>query len=315
MASMAVSDSFLGVFIMPMCVLEVIHNGTWVIGRELCILKYCVDYLLSAVSTLHILAMTLDRYLAVCHPLKYRLLTNKHAYIILTLTWLIPVGFLVSSLLFGLEHLKYCFQIRQECNLYNFSPEFLAAFICSFVIPFIIVYILYICILRKLGQYKKAFGKRMSHHSRRPSNRHVQLDLIGIKNLESSQNKMQPFQGNLTLVTREEVSRPNIFILSSLSDSTQILTSVNQSAFTKQSAPTRKTKTFRTIGVVMIGFTICWLPSWTLSLVFLVRRHFVPKWFMECITWFAYLNSAISPILYCCNRSVRIAVRELLGQR
>ncbi|CAL1535548.1 unnamed protein product [Lymnaea stagnalis] len=257
MASMAVSDSLLGAFIMPMFVLEVIHNGTWIIGRELCIFKYCVDYLLSAVSTLHILAMTLDRYLAVCHPLKYRLLTNKNAYIILTFTWFIPASFIVSWISIGLEHLRYC------CNMYNFSPEFLTAFVCSFVVPFIILCILYFCILRKLAHYKISLQKRI------------------------------------------------------LGNSTQIFTQVNETDFSdfKESAPNRRTKMFRTIGAVMIGFTICWLPSWTLALIFLVRRYVLPNRFMVSIAWFAYLNYAISPVLYCCNRSVRKSVRSLLCPR
>ncbi|CAL1533033.1 unnamed protein product [Lymnaea stagnalis] len=256
MSSMAISDALLAVLVMPLGITEVINNGKWVLGFRTCIVKYCLDYLLSGVPCFHVFCMALDRYIAVCHPLRYRLLSHKHAYVMICLSWMIPCLFLMSWIVIGVHEFDDCMKLTNACSLFNFKTEFIIAFVFTYVVPFFVMYFLYLLIIRKLGKIKKPLGLRMKCR------------------------------------------------ISKQADT--------QLCFESVVAINRNTKAFRTIGLVMICFTICWLPSWIWLFVFLVRRSPTPSWFTVCVSWFAYLNSTLNPVLYCCNRSVRMAVRSVM---
>ncbi|XP_059157377.1 beta-1 adrenergic receptor-like [Physella acuta] len=73
----------------------------------------------------------------------------------------------------------------------------------------------------------------------------------------------------------------------------------------------RNLKAFRTIGYVMATFTLCWLPSWLSVGVFTSRQIFMPIWLLWTMTLVAYVSSALNPVLYCCNRSIKRAVVAL----
>lgn len=73
----------------------------------------------------------------------------------------------------------------------------------------------------------------------------------------------------------------------------------------------RNLKAFRTIGYVMVSFTLCWLPSWLSVGVFTSMQIFMPIWLLWTMTLVAYVSSALNPVLYCCNRSIKRAVVAL----
>ncbi|BFZ11431.1 hypothetical protein BsWGS_14470 [Bradybaena similaris] len=78
-------------------------------------------------------------------------------------------------------------------------------------------------------------------------------------------------------------------------------------------APTKQNiKAIRTIGLIIICFTLCWMPiGWLL----LLPNHInisVPQWVLQVCAWLGYLNSALNPIVYCSNTSIRQAVFSLI---
>lgn len=61
-----------------------------------------------------------------------------------------------------------------------------------------------------------------------------------------------------------------------------------------------ETKAAKTVGIIVGGFIICWLPFFTAYLVraFCDDDSCVPQILMSVFTWLGYCNSAINPVIY-----------------
>ncbi|KAG9347467.1 hypothetical protein JZ751_005034 [Albula glossodonta] len=91
--SLAVCDFLLGVFVMPCSAVRSVL-GCWYLGDFLCKIHTSTDIMLSTSSIFHLSFISVDRYFAVCNPLKYRSLINSVAVLImLTISWLVPAIF------------------------------------------------------------------------------------------------------------------------------------------------------------------------------------------------------------------------------
>ncbi|CAL1535547.1 unnamed protein product, partial [Lymnaea stagnalis] len=89
MVSMAAIGSLYGILVMPVGVLEVIHNGEWPLREGFCWARYICDQFLGTTFRIHVMCLSIDRYIAICKPLKYRVLTYKTGLIMTDLSWLL----------------------------------------------------------------------------------------------------------------------------------------------------------------------------------------------------------------------------------
>ena len=73
----------LGVLVLPLsAVYEVVDS--WVFGRHLCFIWLSVDVWTCTASILHLVAISMDRYIAVTHPVTYpNIMTNTRCVVIL----------------------------------------------------------------------------------------------------------------------------------------------------------------------------------------------------------------------------------------
>ena len=68
--SLAVADLLLGMLVLPLsAVYEVLD--TWVFGQKLCFIWLTVDVWTCTSSIHNLVAISMDRYIAVTHPVKY----------------------------------------------------------------------------------------------------------------------------------------------------------------------------------------------------------------------------------------------------
>ncbi|XP_076148099.1 histamine receptor H2a isoform X2 [Alosa pseudoharengus] len=90
--SLAVTDLLLGALVLPFSALLEVRQGAWPLGAAFCNVYVSLDVMLSTASILNLLAISMDRYLAVTAPLRYAaLLRPARVGVALALIWLVSV--------------------------------------------------------------------------------------------------------------------------------------------------------------------------------------------------------------------------------
>lgn len=125
--------------------------GSWILGSILCDLWIFLDVCSCTSSIMHIVVISIDRYLAINDPLNTR--TRQQKCKVLTLIILIwSIAILLSSPMIVLGALNPNNIIRDgSCSIYN---QFFVIYgsVISFVIPLIIVIIMYALTVRRLKE-------------------------------------------------------------------------------------------------------------------------------------------------------------------
>ncbi|CAL1545445.1 unnamed protein product [Lymnaea stagnalis] len=349
MSSLAFSDTMTGTIVMTFGIVEISNNGKWMLGGRVCTFRLAVNNLLCAVSLYHVLCMAVDRFLAVCRPMTYRLLTSRHAYLMVLLAWGFPAVLVVLPEAAGLHHIGvedkvHCNEINHLCgSIYN-TPALFLIFPFAFYVPLLLTYVLYVMILIEIKQF----------HERDPRN------VVSNANRTTSFTKSAPFNKttsssieNRTTTsrdsgtsTRSESSCSNVTYSKSqtelYSDLPDLRVTSNRptdrsleneihfiskhGAASMETVPgnnvkdssssskkiNRSLKAYRTIGCIVVCCTVCWVPTWITVLLFIYDLHFMPIIGVIGLLWLAYSNAGLNPVIYCFNKSVRRAVRAML---
>ncbi|KAL8186532.1 UNVERIFIED_CONTAM: Trace amine-associated receptor 1 [Gekko kuhli] len=91
--SMATVDFLLGCFVMPYSMVRSVEN-CWYFGDFFCKLHTSTDIMLSTASIFHLSFISIDRYYAVCDPLKYKSKINTCVILIMiSISWTFPAMF------------------------------------------------------------------------------------------------------------------------------------------------------------------------------------------------------------------------------
>ncbi|CAL1536454.1 unnamed protein product, partial [Lymnaea stagnalis] len=166
MMSLSCSDLAYSTLVMPFCVLEVIENGRWLFGEILCHARSVMVYYFLSVSIYHVACMAVDRYIAISKPFLYRNFTIKTGYVMIGVSWMLPVliQFLPHFLGWANIEENIIFKCHDKECLHIFKQgSFIACIIVGFCIPFLIPYLCYILILRIVMKFntrrKKHVGK------------------------------------------------------------------------------------------------------------------------------------------------------------
>ena len=85
--SLAFADLLVAILVMPFNA-SIELSGKWIFGRVMCDIYNANDVLFSTASILHICCISMDRYIAIIHPLQYESkMTGCRVAIMLTVTW------------------------------------------------------------------------------------------------------------------------------------------------------------------------------------------------------------------------------------
>ncbi|XP_069743141.1 trace amine-associated receptor 1-like [Narcine bancroftii] len=116
--SLAIADFLLGCLVMPYSLIRSIEN-CWYLGDLFCKLQASFDFMLCAASIFHLCFISVDRYIAVCDPLKYKIRINHHTILIMILiSWILSafVGFGMICLELNLIEIKDFYYKKIFCN-------------------------------------------------------------------------------------------------------------------------------------------------------------------------------------------------------
>ena len=89
--SLAFADLLVAMLVMPFnASIEI--SGKWVFGRIMCDVYNANDVLFSTASILHLCCISMDRYIAIIHPLQYEIkMTSTRVAIMITCTWVASI--------------------------------------------------------------------------------------------------------------------------------------------------------------------------------------------------------------------------------
>jgi 7 transmembrane receptor (rhodopsin family) len=304
MLSMTLSGVMVGGFIMPLSILELISNGRWTYGYSLCAVKVYTDYLLCAVSTLHVLFMAVDTYVLVCKPLAYRQLKARTAYAMISSGWILPIVLAVLWSTLQKVQLADCIDASFVCQQFSNAAIFNFIFATLFFILYSIVIVLYLLIMNNIIAFRKRKYQR--------TNKNIKTSIC-MQNISQKLNQDLNVCSTITATLSIHDSQSISMQTSPSEVSIQTSEVSMQTAEVSSSKKVRtNTKCFRFIGMIINTFSICWIPSW---IVFLLCSSCT-----LCLTdleslffdWLTYVSCTVNPILYCSNKSIRKSVKHVL---
>ncbi|XP_058478611.1 trace amine-associated receptor 13c-like [Solea solea] len=140
--SLAVSDLFVGFLLMPV---EIIYiEACWLLGDIVCTLYYIIDYIITSASVASMVLISLDRYIAICDPLRYPdKVTKKKVQLCVCLCWLCSIFYRIFLLIDDLKHPGKSIACLGECVVVISYVAGLVDFIFTFAIPITIIIVLY----------------------------------------------------------------------------------------------------------------------------------------------------------------------------
>ncbi|XP_077362876.1 thyrotropin-releasing hormone receptor b [Festucalex cinctus] len=237
--------------------------GSWVFGRSGCLCITYLQYLGINASSCSITAFTIERYIAICHPIKAQFLcTLSRAKKIIALVWTLTCAYCVMWFyLADLQVLVYDNARVTACG-YRVSrklylPVYFFDFGVFFVVPLLLSAVLYGLIGR----------------------------ILFLNPLPADPKERRPLQ-------RQRHNNNND------DDEHEGKRSCRDSRHSSSTAASRRQVT-KMLAVVVILFGALWMPYRTLVVVnSFLDRPYLNSWFLLFCRVCVYLNSAVNPLIY-----------------
>ncbi|XP_021108044.1 trace amine-associated receptor 1-like [Heterocephalus glaber] len=139
--SMALVDFLLGCLVMPYSMVRSVEH-CWYFGEIFCKIHTSTDIMLSSASIFHLSFISIDRYYAVCDPLRYKARMNIWVtFVMIFISWSVP-ALLAFGMIFMELNIKgaeemYCKHIycKGGCAVFFSKITGVLAFMISFYIP------------------------------------------------------------------------------------------------------------------------------------------------------------------------------------
>lgn len=299
--NLAATDFLLSVLCMPFALVSAI-TGMWVFGKVMCVLTGFLLSVLCIASILTLALVAIDRYLAICRPLKYcTLITQRSSLTMIVYVWFHAAICAILPVLgwgegyFFVPGESICRPSFGKPSVDNGYTIFL--FIACFVAPFSIIAFTYVSILCTA---RRQF-RRVHHHKGNQ-----------VGNVEN----LQPSNSQFNCETTFARSPENTVIADEITSAT------NTSRAKKLYAPKairnrrrQKARGFKMLWIIVVVFLICWSPYFVMIFYSSVRHQSFPDSVKVPMMLLTFLNSALNPFLYgFLNSKFRDSLRNFLGQ-
>ncbi|XP_038126498.1 neuromedin-U receptor 1 [Cyprinodon tularosa] len=177
LVSLAASDLLVLMFGMPLEIYDLWENYPFPFGEGGCYFKTFLFETVCFASILNVTALSVERYIAVVHPLKTRYLsTNQHAKRVITFVWVVSmICAIPNTSLHGIFYLPERMEESAICAvikplwIYNLVMQITT--VCFYFFPMMIISMLYLVMGVHLGRERrrtrKNLGKKCSSNNRR----------------------------------------------------------------------------------------------------------------------------------------------------
>ncbi|XP_029315218.1 trace amine-associated receptor 13c-like [Cottoperca gobio] len=140
--SLAVSDFFVGLLLMPVKIF--LNDACWFLGDLMCALYYVADFIIISSSVGNMVLISIDRYLAICDPLRYTTrVTLNRTKVCVCLCWI--CSFLYKCLIFKdfLRQPDSYNSCYGECVFVLNYITGAVVFVFTFIVPVTVIIVLY----------------------------------------------------------------------------------------------------------------------------------------------------------------------------
>ncbi|XP_062272158.1 neuromedin-U receptor 2 [Scomber scombrus] len=161
LVSLAVSDLLVLLFGMPLEIYDLWQNYPFPFGKGGCYFKTFLFETVCFASILNVTALSVERYIAVVHPLKTRYLsTNQHAKRVITIVWVVSMLCAIpNTSLHGIFYLPERMEESAICTvlkplwIYNMVMQITT--VCFYFVPMIVISMLYLVMGLHLGRERR----------------------------------------------------------------------------------------------------------------------------------------------------------------
>ncbi|XP_066253337.1 octopamine receptor beta-2R [Euwallacea similis] len=288
--SLALADMLVAMFAMSFNASVEIFNS-WLFSYTLCDVWNSLDVYFSTVSILHLCAISIDRYYAICKPLKYSLLmTKKLVAFILVSIWVSPAFISFLPIFMGWyttkDHQEFR-RIHPDMCVFVVNQAYAVISSCiSFWVPGSVMIYMYSMVFREANRQEKEMF-----------NRHGAAMLLHANNTNG--DMMSNSGGSSKTLTLHEINQDLHH------------TPTRERSISKMK---REHKAARTLGIIMGIFILCWLPFflWYDSVTFCTSCT-CPHVVVAMLFWIGYFNSTLNPLIYAYfNKDFREAFKNTL---
>ena len=298
--SLAVSDLALGIVVLPLSsTYEIL--GYWVFGHWMCVLWCALDVMCCTASILNLVAISIDRYLAINKPMVYlNMSTARRAFLAIICVWILAILISVPPV-FGWRDKR---RDLTQCALTSGKGYVIYSACGSFYIPLIVMLYVYSRIyVTAVAQTEKI--KRGSNMG--------SLKKYGYSNKTEIETEPFSWKESTFLYVQRKTSR-NSSSSTSHDGSIRDLKKRSQNMGRRLRRFTKEKKAAKTLAIVVGAFVVCWFPFFSCYLLREVCTYCnIPKVVFKFFFWLGYCNSFLNPIIYpCLNRDFRRAFRKIL---
>lgn len=158
--SLALTDLLLGLLVLPFSATVELRSGNWSLGGALCNIYISMDVLLCTSSILTLLAISVDRYLAISAPLTYpQRVTRLRVALVLISIWVwsltlsfVPIHMGWNTEDYHVQHLDWGVGDEDRDGRYcqfEWNNNYVVLYtLCSFYLPLLLMCGMYLCIFR-----------------------------------------------------------------------------------------------------------------------------------------------------------------------
>ncbi|XP_068187682.1 histamine receptor H2b [Antennarius striatus] len=180
--SLAVTDLLLGLLVLPFSATLELRNGKWPLGGTMCNIYISLDVFLCTSSILTLLAISVDRYLAISAPLSYsQRITPLRVSLVLSAIWImsltmsfVPIHLGWNTADYRVQHVDWAMgeeDIDGRYCKFEWNNNYVLVYtIGSFYVPLLLICGMYLCIFRVAREQARRIRAATPSFARTASN-------------------------------------------------------------------------------------------------------------------------------------------------